>query len=417
MGIRDRLQHAWNAFNNRTEEDAGIVRSYGDFGVSYGSRQYTTRVSYSTERSIVSSVLTRMSLDASDVDIRHVKLDKDKRYEDDVDDSLNQCLTVEANIDQTGQELIQDAVTVMFDKGVAAIVPVNTTHNPRVTGSWDVQDMRVGEVVQWYPRHVKVDLYNEKTGKREHVIVEKKFTAIIVNPFYNVMNQPNSTLQRLIKKLNILDVVDEQTGSGKLDMIIQLPYVIKTEARRQQAEERRKDIEFQLSGSQYGIAYTDGAEKITQLNRPAENNLLKQVEYLHDLLFSQLGITQEILNGTADADTMTNYFTRTIGPIVNTIVKEMKRKFLTKTARSQGHSIMAFRDPFKLLTADKLAEMGDKLTRNKIATSNEMRVAIGWKPSKDPEADKLVNANMPAPSEPAQTENPPQQEGDSQNGS
>ena len=424
MGIRDRLAHAWNAFTGQTEETA-MVKSYGDFAVSYGHRQSLTRLTVANERSIISSVMTRMSMDAAAVAIRHVRLDEEGRYMEDMVSGLNECLDIEANVDQSGTELRQDGYLTMLDKGVACVVPVDTTINPRVSGGFDIKSLRVGEIVQWYPQHVKVDLYNEKQGKREHVVLEKKFCAIPQNPLYHIMNEPNSTLQRLIRKLNLLDVVDEQSSSGKLDIIIQLPYTIKSEARRQQAEQRRKDIEFQLAGSQYGIAYADATEKITQLNRPAENNLLKQVEYLHNLLFAQLGITEDILNGTATPEAMQNYYERTVAPLVTAMVEAMRRAYLTKTARSQRQTVMYFKDPFKLVTISDLAEAADKLTRNKIVTANEMRVVIGFKPVKDPGADKLVNANMPAEKDPAQQSKPApsepgtnqQQEGNSQNGS
>jgi hypothetical protein len=332
------------------------------------------------------------------IDIRHVRLDDDGRYQDNIDSGLNQCLTLEANIDQAARHFRQDMVLTLLDKGTIAVVPVDTSVDPATSGAFDIKTLRVGEIVGWYPKHVRVRLYNEAKGFQEEIILEKKFVAIVENPLYTVMNEPSSTLQRLIRKLNLLDVVDEQSSSGKLDMIIQLPYQVKSEARRQQAEQRRKDIEFQLKGSQYGIAYTDGTEKITQLNRPSENNLLKQVEYLMNLLYSQLGVTPEIMNGTADEAAMINYFVRTVEPILAAIVEAMRRTFLTKTARSQKQWILYFRDPFKLVPVSQIAEIADKFTRNTIASSNDIRVAIGWKPSKDPEADKLKNANMPAPS-------------------
>jgi Tfp pilus assembly major pilin PilA len=355
------------------------------------------RLTLSNERSIISSIYTRLSIDVAAVDIRHVRLDGEGRYLEEISSGLNNCLKIEANIDQAGRALRQDIAATIFDRGVAAVVPVDTSLSPVETGGFDILSLRVGEIVQWMPKHIRVSLYNEATGRREEVTVEKRFVAIIENPLYAVMNEPNSTLQRLIRKLNLLDAVDEQSSSGKLDMIIQLPYVIKSEARRQQADQRRKDIEFQLKGSQYGIAYTDGTEKITQLNRPAENNLLKQVEYLMTMLYSQLGLTAEVMNGTADEKAMLNYINRTIEPVLGAIAGEMNRKFLTKTARTQNQAIRYFRDPFKLVPMSDLAEMADKFTRNEIVSSNEFRTFIGMKPSKDPKADQLINSNMPQP--------------------
>jgi hypothetical protein len=337
-----------------------------------------------------------LAIDIAGVPIKHVKLDKDGRFLDDVESGLNYCLTVEANLDQAARAFRQDIVMTLFDRGVAAIVPVETTIEPQNAGSFDIKNMRVGEIVSWMPRHVKVSVYNEAVGRREEITLEKKFVAIVENPLYAVMNEPSSTLQRLIRKLNLLDSVDEQSGSGKLDLIIQLPYVIKTEAKQAQAEKRRKDIEFQLKDSKYGIAYTDGTEKITQLNRPVENNLLQQIQYLTDLLYSQLGLTQEIMNGTADEKTMLNYYNRTVEPIITAIVESLKRTFLTKTARSQGQSVVYFWDPFKLVPVSELAEIADKFTRNEILTSNEIRQVIGRKPVRDdPKADELRNSNMP----------------------
>ena len=406
------LKHAWNAFLDVTNDR---LRSY-DTGSSYGGRPDRVRLTISNERSIISSIYTRLSIDVASIDIRHVRLDEEDRYLENIDSGLNNCLTLEANIDQAARHFRQDIATTLFDRGVAAIVPVNTSINPAVSGSFDIKTMRVGEVVTWMPQHVRVSVYNEANGRREEIVLEKKFVAIVENPLYAVMNEPNSTLQRLIRKLNLLDAVDEQSSSGKLDMIIQLPYVIKSEARRQQAEQRRKDIEFQLKGSQYGIAYTDGTEKITQLNRPAENNLLKQVEYLMEMLYAQLGLTAEVMNGTANEEAMLNYYNRTIDPILAAITEAMKRSFLTKTARSQQQSILYFRDPFKLVPIKDIAEIADKFTRNEILAANEIRQKIGIRPSKDPKADELRNSNMPAPSE---SPSPPQtqQEGDSQNGS
>lgn len=393
--IGERLQHAWNAFvNNR---DPTVVNR--DYGASYSYRPDRPRLTRGNERSIVTAIYNRMALDVTKYNIIHCKLDKNGRYVSDVNSGLNSCLNLSANIDQTGNAFIQDVVMSMLDEGCVAIVPIDTTIDPKKSGSYDIHSLRVGKILEWRPEHVKVQVYNERTGNKEDIIVPKSTTAIIENPLYAVINEPNSTMQRLIKKLNILDAIDEQSGSGKLDLIIQLPYVIKSEARREQAETRRKDIEMQLSGSKYGIAYTDGTERITQLNRPVDNNLMKQIEYLTSMLYSQLGITQSILDGTADETTMLNYFSRSIEPIVKAIVDEMKRKFLTKTARSQSQSIICFRDPFTLVTAKDFAELSDKLTRNEIATSNEMRQVIGWKPSDDPKADELRNSNLNHPDE------------------
>lgn len=389
MNIGSRLKHAWNAFMNRDPTEVDY-----DIGPAYYYRPDRPRLTRGNERSIVTAVYNRIALDVSDIDIRHVRLDPDGRYIEDIDSGLNNCLTVEANIDQTGKAFIQDVVMSMLDEGCVAIVPVDTTLNPKVTGSYDINSMRTGKIVQWYPQHVKVNLYNDQNGRKEEVILPKSMVAIVENPLYAVMNEPNSTLQRLIRKLNLLDYVDEQTGAGKLDLIIQLPYVIKSNARRQQAEDRRADIERQLKDSKYGIAYTDGTERITQLNRPVENNLMKQIEYLTSMLYSQLGINQTVLDGTADEKTMLNYTNRSIGPIISAIVDEMKRKFLTKTARSQMQSIRYFKDPFKLVPVNEIAEISDKLTRNEIASSNEIRQIIGWKPSQDPAADELRNKNL-----------------------
>jgi putative sterol carrier protein len=365
--------------------------------VAYGGRPDRRRFTIPNERSIISSIYTRLTIDVASVGIRHVRLDDSDRYLEDVDSGLNNCLTLEANMDQAAQAFRQDIVMTLFDKGVAAIVPVDTTINPSQSGAFDIQTLRVGEIVAWMPQHVRVSLYNEQIGRREEIVLEKKFVAIVENPLYSVMNEPNSTLQRLIRKLNLLDAVDEQSSSGKLDIIIQLPYVIKSEARRQQAEQRRKDIEFQLKGSQYGIAYTDGTEKVTQLNRPAENNLLTQVQFLTEMLYGQLGLTEAVMNGTADEKAMLNYNNRTIEPILTAIVEAMKRTFLTKTARTQRQSIMYFKDPFKLVPINDIAEIADKFARNEILTSNELRQVIGFKPAKDPKADKLMNSNMPQP--------------------
>ena len=393
MSFGSRLKHAWNAFNGNTQMD------FRNLGMSYSYRADRPRLSRGNERSIVTSVYNRIALDVAALKIQHIRLDENERFVSVIQDGLNNCLTVEANIDQTARAFIQDVVISMFDEGSVAIVPVDTTTNPTITGSYDIQSMRVGQILDWYPQYVRVRVYNELTGKKEDIVLPKSTVAIIENPLYAVINEPNSTMQRLIRKLNLLDVIDEQSGSGKLDLIIQLPYVIKTEARRQQAENRRKDIEGQLSGSKYGIAYTDGTERITQLNRSVNNNLMTQIEYLTSMLYSQLGITQSILDGTADEKTMLNYNNRTIEPIISAIVDEMKRKFLTKTARSQLQSISFFRDPFKLVPVNDIAEIADKFTRNEIMTSNEIRQVVGMKPSDDPRADELRNKNLSAPSE------------------
>lgn len=390
MKFTDRIKHGWNAFLNRDP-----TYNYRDLGgPSYGYRPDRMRFTRGNERSIVTSVYNRIALDAASIDIMHVQLDKDDRFESVRDSALNECLTRNANIDQTGRAFIQDVVMSMLDEGCVAIVPVDTTFNPDVTNSYDINTMRTAKIVEWYPAHVKVNLYNDRTGRKEDLILPKKTVAIIENPLYAVINEPNSTMQRLIRKLNLLDVIDEQSGSGKLDLIIQLPYVIKTDARRQQAEQRRKDIEMQLSGSKYGIAYTDGTERITQLNRSVDNNLMKQIEYLTSMLYSQLGITQAILDGSADDKTMLNYYNRTIEPIVSTIVDEIQRKFLTKTAITQKQAIAYFRDPFRLVPVNEIAEIADKFTRNEIMTSNEIRQIVGMKPSKDPNADELRNKNL-----------------------
>lgn len=393
MGLTNRLQHAWNAFLNRDPTRFGY-----DIGTGYSYRPDRPRLSRGNERSIVTSIFNRIALDVSSINIQHVQLDKDNRFQEVLKTGLNNCLSLEANIDQTGRAFIQDVVMSMLDEGVVGMVPTDTDLSPEDTSGYDVLTMRTGKILDWYPQYVKIHVYNEKTGLKEDIVLPKSTVAIIENPLYAVINEPNSTMQRLIRKLNLLDVVDEQSSSGKLDLIIQLPYVIKTEARRRQAENRRKDIEQQLSGSKYGIAYTDGTERITQLNRSVENNLMKQIEYLTSMLYSQLGITQSIMDGTADDKTMLNYYNRTIEPIISAIVDEMKRKFLTKTARSQRKSILFFRDPFKLVPVSELAEIADKFTRNEIATSNEMRQTIGWKPFKDPKADELRNKNLSEPS-------------------
>lgn len=389
MGFIDRLQHGWNAFMNRDPTNYRY-----DYGVSYTSRPDRMRFTRGNERSIVTSVYNRIALDVAAINIQHCRLDENGRFISTVDSKLNNCLNLEANIDQTGKSFIQDVVMSMLDEGCVAIVPIDTTFNPEVTGSYDILTMRTGKILEWRPNTVMVRVYNDRTGNKEELILPKSTIGIIENPLFAVINEPNSTMQRLIRKLNLLDVIDEQSGSGKLDLIIQLPYVIKTEARRQQAEKRRKDIEMQLAGSKYGIAYTDGTERITQLNRSVDNNLMKQIEYLTSMLYSQLGITQSILDGTADEKTMLNYYDRTIAPIMTAIVDEMKRKFLTKTARAQSQSISFFRDPFKLVPVNDIAEIADKFTRNEIMTSNEIRQIVGMKPSDDPKADELINSNL-----------------------
>lgn len=401
MSFGSRLKHAWNAFTGTD------YTTYQDVGPGYSSRPDRIRLTRGNERSIITSVYNRIALDVAALNVQHIRLDENGRFLSVIQDGLNTCLTVEANIDQTARAFIQDIVVSMLDEGCVAIVPVDTTYDPSVTGSYDIQTMRVGKILDWYPQHVRVRLYNERTGTKENILVLKSTVAIVENPLYAVVNEPNSTMQRLIRKLNLLDVIDEQSGSGKLDLIIQLPYVIKTEARRQQAENRRKDIEAQLSGTKYGIAYADGTERITQLNRSVNNNLMSQIEYLTSMLYSQLGITQSILDGTADEKTMLNYNNRTIEPIISAIVDEMKRKFLTKTARSQSQSISFFRDPFKLVPVNDIAEIADKFTRNEIMTSNEIRQVIGMKPSDDPRADELRNKNLSAPSESEPETNPP----------
>ena len=397
MALSSRIKHAWSAFNTN---DNSLDNSYGYVALgdaNYGSRPDRTRLRFSNERSIISSIYTRLSIDVASVDMRHIRLDDNNRYLSDENSGLNNCLTIEANIDQAARAFRQDIAMTMFDKGVAAIVPVDTTMDPSVSGSFDIKTIRVGEIVTWYPQHVRVSLYNETLGRRQELTLKKSIVAIVENPLYSVMNEPNSTLQRLISKLNMLDSVDEASSSGKLDLIIQLPYIIKSEARRLQAEQRRTDIEFQLKQSKYGIAYTDGTEKITQLNRPVENSLLAQVTYLTNMLYGQLGLTEEVMNGTADEKTMLNYINRTIEPTLAAIAEGMRRTFLTKTARSQNQSIMYFRDPFKLVPIASIADIADKFARNEIMSSNEIRQVIGIKPSTDPKANQLLNSNMPQP--------------------
>ena len=392
MGLRDRLQHAWNAFFNRDP-----TSNYRTNEISYSYRPDRPRLSRGNERSIVTAIYNRIALDVASIDIKHCKLDENGRYVKDMKSGLNECLTVEANMDQTARAFIQDVVISMLDEGVVAVVPVDTTLNPKTTGSYDITSMRTGKILEWSATSVKIKVYNDRTGQKEDIILPKSMVGIIENPLYSVINEPNSTMQRLIRKLNLLDSIDEQSGAGKLDLIIQLPYIIKTDARRQQAEQRRKEIEMQLAGSKYGIAYTDGTERVTQLNRPVENNLMKQIEYLTSMLYSQLGFHQTILDGTADEKTMLNYTNRTIEPIASAIVDELKRKFLTKTARTQGQSIEFFRNPFRLVPINNIADIADKFTRNEILTSNEIRQIIGMKPSDDPKADQLVNSNIAQP--------------------
>lgn len=394
FNLGSRLKHAYNAFMNRDP-----TKDYVSYGQSSYENPSRKRMSMGNEKSIVTSVYNRIALDVGAMDIKHCKMDDEGRFIENVKSELNSCLTIEANIDQTGRALVQDIVLSMLDEGVVAVVPTETDTNINSSGTFDIYSLRTGKILAWYPSHIRVLVYNEKLGRKQEIVVPKKSVAIIENPLYAVVNEPNSTLKRLIRKLNLLDYVDEQSGSGKLDLIIQLPYLVKSEARKQQADDRRKEIERQLTNTKYGIAYTDGTEKITQLNRPVENNLMKQIEYLTSMLYSQLGITQSVLEGTADEKTMLNYYTRTIEPIVSAIVDEMRRKFLTKTARTRGHTIYYFRDPFKLVPIDNIAEIADKFTRNEIMTSNEIRQKIGMKPSNDPKADQLINSNISQPNE------------------
>ena len=394
MTIGSRLKHAWNAFTNRDP-----TRYYQNLGSSYSYRPDRPRLTRGNERSIITSIFNRIALDVASIDIKHCDVDEDERLTKVRKSSLNNCLSVEANLDQNGRAFIQDVVLSMFDEGCVAIVATDTSRDPELTESYEIESLRVGKIVDWYPAHVRVRLYNEITGRKKEIILPKKIVAIIENPLFAVINEPNSTMQRLVRKLNLLDAIDEQSGSGKLDLIIQLPYTIKTPTRKQQAEDRRKDIEMQLAGSRYGIAYTDSTERVTQLNRSVDNNLMKQIEYLTSMLYGQLGITSSILDGTADEKTMLNYYNRSIEPIISAIVDEMKRKFLSKTARAQGQSIKFFRDPFKLVPVNDIAEIADKFTRNEILTSNEIRQGMGIPPSKDPKADQLVNSNISQPKE------------------
>jgi hypothetical protein len=388
------LRHSWNVFTAQTQGIQDRVYS-GYYGTTESRRTDKPRGSYYNERSIISSIITRICIDVAAIDIRHVRTDDQRRFLEEIDSGLNNCLVLEANVDQAARQFRQDVVRTLCDEGVCALVPVDTSLNPLETGGFDILTMRVGEIVSWFPKHVRVSVYNEAVGRREEITLPKTAVAIIENPLYDIMNEPSSTLKRLIRKLNLLDSLDEEIASGKLDLIIQLPYVIKSESKRQQAMQRRADIEFQLKGSQYGIAYADATEKITQLNRPAENNLLTQVEYLTKLLYDQLGVTEDVMNGTADEKTMINYYNRTIEPILTAIVESMRRNFLTKTGRTQKQWILFFRDPFRLVPVAEIAEIADKFTRNEITSSNEIRQAIGMKPSKEPKADKLINSNMP----------------------
>lgn len=388
--LRKRIKNAWNVFTSRDPTEQPV---FHDYGISYGYRPDRIRLTRGNERSIVNAVYNRIAIDVASIDVKHVKTDENDVFIEEIDSFLNDILQTEANIDQTGRNLMIDAVISLLDEGVIAIVPVDIDEDEE-TDSFDVLSLRVAKIIQWYPEHIKVRVYNEKTGYKQDIVINKRSVCVVENPFYSVMNEPNSTLQRLIRKLNLLDAIDEQTGSGKLDIIIQLPYVIKTEARKKQAEDRRKDIEAQLAGSKYGIAYTDGTERITQLNRPAENNLLTQIEYLTSMLYSQLGITEEVLNGTADEKTMLNYYNRTIEPIMSAIVDEMKRKLLTWNARKEGQSIKFFRNPFKLVPVTEMAEIADKFGRNEILTPNEIRGIVGFKPSDDPQANELRNRNI-----------------------
>ena len=395
MGLLNRLSHAWNAFiGNDYYNYSGS--KYRDLGYSSTIQPYRTYFTKGNDKSIVTAIYTRIAIDCMSIDLKHIRLDENGRYVEEIKSKLNNCLTVEANKDQTARNFIKDIVVSMFDEGVVAVVPIDTTFNPSISSSYDIETMRTGRITQWYPDHVRVEVYNDRTGLKEELVFAKKDIAIIENPLYEVTNAPNSTLQRLILKLNILDAIDKQSGSGKLDLIIQLPYVIKSDARKEQAEKRRADIENQLANSKFGIAYTDGTEKITQLNRSVENNLMTQIQYLTSMLYSQLGITEEVLNGSADEKTMLNYMNRTIEPIMSAIVDEMKRKFLTKTARSQNQTIEYFNDPFKLIPVTNLADIADKFTRNEIMSSNEIRQIIGMKPINDPRADELRNKNLNA---------------------
>ena len=386
-----RLMHAWNAFSNR---EAVYGYPQYDFGMGYSIRPDRVRLTLGSERTIVSSIYNQIAIDVSAISVVHARMDQNGRFLESVSSGLNECLSISANVDQSGRNFLQEAVMSLFDEGAIAIVPVDTTINPQVSGGYDIRSLRTGKILDWFPNHIRVEVYNEKLGRKEELTRPKSMVAIIENPLYLVMNEPNSTLKRLVNKINLLDSIDTQSGSGRLDLFIQLPYTIKSDARRAQAIQRTKDIELQLAGSKYGIAYVDGSEKITQLNRPAENNLLKQVEYLTGMLYNQLGLTESVFNGTADEKTMLNYYNRTVEPVLSAIVDEMRRKFLTKTARSLGQDIVFFRDPFRLVPVLELAEIADKFTRNEILSSNEVRAIIGYKPSNQPGADELRNKNL-----------------------
>lgn len=406
MAVLDRLSHAWNAF--KAEEDGNRFQSVGEYGTSFSARPDSGARSYRmvNERSIISSIYTRLSIDVAALDLRHVRVDNNGRYIEDVNSGLNYCLRDEANIDQEAQAFRRDVVHTLFDEGVIAIVPVDTTLDPNATGAFDIKTMRVGTITTWFPRHVRVNLYNEERGRREEVTVPKSAVAIVENPFYSVMNEPNSTLQRLIKTLGRLDAVDDQSASGKLDLIIQLPYATRTEQKRTQAKQRRTDLEAQMQNSKYGVGYIDATEKITQLNRPVDNNMQSRVEYLTNMLFSQLGLTPEIMNGTADAATMLNYINRTLAPIMDAVKNNMRRSFLTRTARFQGQTLMYFKDPFALVPISELSDVIDKLSRNEVVAPNEFRQVLGLKPSVDPKADQLRNSNMPHPEDDPSTDDP-----------
>lgn len=398
MGMfADRFKHAWNAFRFQEENPQAIALS-SDLGPSYSFRPDRPWFRAVAEKTIVSSIYVRLAIDVAAIPMRHIRRDQNRQYKEDIDSGLNDCLNVQANIDQPATMFRQDMAQTLFDQGVIAILPVETTLSPMTTGGYDISSMRIGQIISWYPKHVLIRAYNDNRGIQQDILMPKNMVAIVENPLYSVMNQPNSTLQRLLRKLSLLDAVDEQSASGKLDLIIQLPFAIKTEARRQQAENRRKEIEFQLTGSQYGIAYSDATEKITQLNRPVENSLMSQIEYLTKMLYGQLGLTEEVMNGTADESTMINYYNRSIKPVLTAITEAMTRTFLTKTARSQGQAIVYIRNPFELVPVKELAEIADKFTRNEILSGNEVRGIIGFSPSSDPKADQLLNKNIPTPS-------------------
>lgn len=408
LTLTSRLKKAWNAFTNN--RDPTNIPQHRDIGGGYVYRPDRIRFTRGNERTIATSVYNRIAMDVASIKFKHCRIDKNERYIEDIKSGLNDCLSLEANIDQTGRSFIQDVVMSMFDEGAVAIVPVDTSFDPTKSTSYDILSMRTGKILEWYPAHVKVRVYNDRTGRKEDIVLPKRSVAIVENPLYAVINEPNSTMQRLVRKLNILDAIDEQSGSGKLDLIIQLPYVIKTDARKEQAEKRRKDIEEQLKGP-YGIAYTDGTERITQLNRPVENNLMKQIEYLTNQLYSQIGMTASVLDGTADEKAMLNYNNRTIEPIASAIVDAMKRSFLSKTARTQGQTIMFFRDPFKLVPINNIADIADKFATNEILSSNEIRQIIGMKPADDPKADELRNSHLNHPEDQMPMEEIPPEEG------